>query len=91
MEKGPGDEVDHMKTFLALAAEVKWSNLKPETIVCVGKFLGAPFIILTVGNALKCILSQSKGRGRNIFCFQGASFRSFVPGPPKSLSGPASF
>ena len=47
--------------------------------------------ILTLGNALKCVLSQSKEDDRNIFCslrLQGALIHSFAPGPQKALSGP---
>ena len=47
------------------------------------------FNILTAGNALKCIQSQSKGRDRKQICARsfkvGASFCSFVPGPPETL------
>ena len=46
------------------------------------------FDILTVGNALKCILCQSKWRDRDYFLLAslaGASLRRFVPGPQGGL------
>ena len=46
------------------------------------------FDIKTAGNALKYILSQSKGGDRKIFLLAGASIHSFAPGPPKALGGP---
>ena len=51
------------------------------------------FDILTTGNALKCILSQSKGGDRKIFCSlrsQGVSINSFASRPRKALGGPGS-
>ena len=46
-------------------------------------FIIIGFRHLTTGNALKCILSQSKGNNQQNFCSQVASFCSFVPGPPQ--------
>ena len=46
--------------------------------------------ILTTGDALKHILSQSKGRNRESFLLAslvGGLIHSFAPGPPKALGG----
>ena len=51
-------------------------------------FIIIGFRHLTTGNALKCILSQSKGNNQQNFCSQVASFCSFVPGPQKYPGGP---
>ena len=51
-------------------------------------FFTDDFNISTAGQALKGILSQSKGRGRKKFVLsrsQGSSFRGFVSEPPKAL------
>ena len=49
------------------------------------------FSILSAENALKCILSQSKGHDQKILLLAslaGASAPSFVPGSPEVLFGP---
>ena len=50
------------------------------------------FDILTTGNAMRCILSQSKGGNRKKFSVRfarrGASIHNFAPGPRKALGGP---
>ena len=50
------------------------------------------FNILTAGNALNGFSANLKGLIEKFpcrFACRGASFHSFVPGPPKALGGPA--